>query len=188
MPGDFVRGLDGALATIGWPIYAAALLAFLARQVHRFRVEGVIRAGKIVVVLTTFACWGVGIVATNSDYAFSVTNVLIHGVPYFAIVWLYGRRSSSGRLLGWIFGGRRVLAFFAILFALAYLEELGWDRLIWHEHGALFPGPALALPSWATTLLVPLLALPQAVHYALDAWIWKQRGNPALASTLGYAR
>jgi hypothetical protein len=32
---------------------------------------------------------------------------------------------------------------------------------------------------------VPLLALPQATHYLLDAWIWRVKGNPELARRLG---
>lgn len=35
-------------------------------------------------------------------------------------------------------------------------------------------------------LVVPLLALPQATHYLLDAWIWKVRpGNETAAATIG---
>ena len=34
--------------------------------------------------------------------------------------------------------------------------------------------------------LVPLLALPQATHYLLDAWIWKVRpGNETAAAAMG---
>ena len=38
-------------------------------------------------MVTTALCWGLGIVVFNSDYAFTVTNVIIHGVPYMALVY-----------------------------------------------------------------------------------------------------
>ena len=38
------------------------------------------------------------------------------------------------------------------------------------------PGPVLL------ALVVPLLALPQATHYLLDAWIWKVRPENAAAT------
>src|SRR5262249_15847911 len=50
--------------------------------------------GKHVVAAATAACWYVGIVATNADYAFTVTNVFVHGVPYLALVYLYARAAS----------------------------------------------------------------------------------------------
>ena len=73
------------------------------------------------------------------------------------------------------------------LLVAAWLEEWGWDRLVWHERAALFPGPALLPGPEALALLVPLLALPQATHYVLDAWIWRVRPeNPDLARQLGF--
>jgi hypothetical protein len=45
--------------------------------------------GKDVVVITTAVCWYIGIVTFNSDYAFTVTNVIIHGVPYMVLVYWY---------------------------------------------------------------------------------------------------
>jgi hypothetical protein len=34
---------------------------------------------------------------------------------------------------------------------------------------------------------VPLLAVPQATHYLLDAWIWRTgAANPGLAERLGF--
>jgi len=60
--------------------------------------------GKHVVVATTAACWYVGIIAINADYAFTVTNAFIHGVPYLTLVYLYARAASrsgiTARMLG----------------------------------------------------------------------------------------
>ena len=119
--------------------------------------------GKHLVVATTAACWYVGIVATNSDYAFTVTNVLLHGVPYLALVYLYARAASrepasrggaTARLLG---RKRGLVVFCATLWAIAYVEELIWDRAIWHDRSWLF-GAGVDVGG-AAMLIVPLLAV-----------------------------
>jgi hypothetical protein len=187
--GDFLSGLVPAgLVTALGPVYALCLGVFFARQLERAVRTGDLALGKLLLVLTTALCWGIGIMVTNTDWAFTVTNVLIHGVPYVAILWVYGRRAThpEGSLLARVFGGGRWLVFYGVVVALAWVEELGWDRLIWHEHPALFPGPELELSRTVEALIVPLLALPQATHYLLDAWIWKTapQKNPGLARTM----
>lgn len=178
LPGDFIRGVvSPGLIGLLWPIYLGSLLAFVVRQLWRWRSEGVFRPGKVIVVATTALCWGMGIILTNTDWSFTVTNVLIHGVPYMAFVWHYGQRSAApeGSFLAWILRPRHIAPFYGLLVLLAYLEETGWDRLVWHEHPGLFLGGEVALGSSLEILVVPLLALPQATHYLLDAWIWKRR-------------
>jgi hypothetical protein len=190
LPGDFAH-LPLSAATVDSLLVPQALLlgAFLLRQSARARATGCWPAAKVLVVVTTALTWGIGIIATDSDWAFTVTNVLAHGVPYYALVWRYGRRSAEAYpargLLAWIFGGRRWAAFVALAVVLAYLEELGWDRLFWHERPALFPGPALD-PGAAAPFLLPLLALPQVVHYVLDGFIWRagRSDDPRLAALL----
>ena len=124
---------------------------------------------------TTAVCWYVGIVAFDSDYAFTVTNVIIHGVPYLALVYFGARRratatpeSPAGR-----FFARGVVPFLATLWLLAYVEELVWDRAVWHDRSWLF-GSAWDVGA-LEYVLVPLLALPQIVHYTLDGFIWRRR-------------
>lgn len=186
--GDFLRLHAWAGGWAGG-LYAAVLAAFALRQLARLRAGLTVNPGKVAVTASTAAAWYVGIVATNSDFAFTVTNVVAHGVPYFALVWLYGSRKWAADA-GWRGVWHRpagVLFFAGALLALSYFEEGVWDVLIWKEHAGVFfgaasdwePGPSLA------ALLVPLLALPQAVHYLLDAWIWRFDGsNPDLGRHL----
>ena len=121
--------------------------------------------------------------------------MLIHGVPYLALVWRYGRTrhapsvADPGRgatLLTRIFRRRLWLVYLTPLVLVAWTEEWLWDRLVWHEHGALFPGAAYELSPWVLSLVVPLLTVPQATHYVLDAFVWKVRGdqNPVFAKTI----
>ncbi len=183
-PGDFLTGLPPITATIAGWIYAALLASYVVRAV----VQRPVVWGKHVVVAATAACWYVGIVATNADYAFTVTNVFIHGVPYLALVYLYARgasrepssrRGATARLLG---ARRGLVVFCTSLWAIAYVEELIWDRAIWHERSWLF-GSAVDVGSLAT-LLVPLLAVPQLTHYVLDGFLWRRRANPRLGRIL----
>ena len=60
---------------------------------------------------------------------------------------------------------------------------------MWHDHPGFFPGAGFSPGPLLLSLLVPLLALPQATHYLLDAWIWKMKPvNAETARALGIAR
>ncbi|HSD28163.1 MAG TPA: hypothetical protein VLL75_12735 [Vicinamibacteria bacterium] len=189
IPGDFIPGLPPGAAEALWPLHVAIALAFVARQAYLVARGRPVSPGKVLIVATTWLTWYAGIVVFDSDYAFTVTNVLVHGIPYLAFVWRYGRArfAQSTAAVAALFRPHRFLLYLAPLLAVAFAEEWGWDRLVWHEHGGLFPGPSFAPGAAALALLVPLLALPQATHYVLDAWIWRVRPeNPDLARHLGY--
>ena len=180
LAGDYVAGLPrwagrAALATFGF-LFAL----WLAKEVRRLATGRPVSWGKVLLVVTTALVWHLGIVVFDSDYAFAVTNVLVHGVPYFGLVFLSQRKAAEARVAAGRprvlsdLGARHVALFLAPLIAFAFLEEWGWDRLVWHENGAIFPGAALDPGPVLLALLVPLLALPQATHYLLDAWIWRR--------------
>jgi hypothetical protein len=177
LPGDFA-GVPAWVESVAFPLYCLALGAYAARSAHAWLVKGQGNPGKDLVVLTTAVCWYAGIVAYDSDYAFTVTNVVIHGVPYVALVWWYARSRAprAGRLYRNL---ARWPLFLATLWVLAYAEELLWDRGVWHEHAWLF-GAGWDLGS-LKLFLVPLLALPQATHYILDGFVWRRRSNPHLS-------
>jgi hypothetical protein len=184
--GDLARGLPERVAGAAGILYLAIIAAYLANAVASAR-RGVINAVKHAVVITTAACWYAGIVATNSDYAFTVTNVFIHGVPYLVLVFFYARAAAaeaptgaSARLLT---GG--VIAFVATLWLVAYVEELVWDRAVWHDRPWLFGGDGAGDPgATIRAVLVPLLAVPQLTHYVLDGFLWRRASNPRLARLL----
>jgi hypothetical protein len=129
-----------------------------------------------------------GIVLLESDLAFTATNVLLHGIPYAAVVhrWGWNRFAASTGPVASVFRPGRAWLFAALLIGAAFLEEGLWDRLVWHEHGALFPGPALDLSAALLSIVVALLAIPQAAHYVLDAFLWRTGPgkNPGLAEYL----
>lgn len=176
--GDFLP-IPAIVGTVLFPLYVLALAAYAARSIFLYLTTGFINPGKDIVVATTAVCWYAGIVYFNSDYAFTVTNVIIHGVPYFALIYMYARmrRETAGPVYRGLSGNW--LVFLATLWALAYIEELFWSRGVWHERTWLFGGN-WDWTEWKTWL-VPLLAVPQLTHYILDGFIWRRRGNSGIA-------
>lgn len=185
LPRRFHWFVDGDFASIpAWapgitgPMWALALGAYAIRSIARGARDGLWSPGKDLVVLSTAACWYVGIVVFDGDLIFTVTNVLIHGVPYFALVWRDGARRYAERGVG-----ARVFAWGAwsllgAAWVIAYAEELLWDRAVWAEREWLF-GEPWSLASWRAWL-VPLLATPQLTHYVMDGFIWKRGDTEAL--------
>ena len=126
---------------------------------------------------STAACWYAGIVHWNSDYAFTVTNVLIHGVPYLCLTFHYARQVGRP---AWLTGSvwRAAFLFLATVWFLAYIEELWWNRGVWHEHRWLFR-TGYDAGDWQP-LLIAVLAAPQATHYILDGFLWRRQNmSPA---------
>lgn len=171
---DFFN-LPAIVEQILFPVYVLALVAYFAKSIYLYFARKFLNIGKDIVVATTAICWYVGIVALNSDYAFTVTNVIIHGVPYFALIYFYARqrRESAGKFYKSL--SSHWIVFLATLWALAYVEEIFWQRGVWREREYLF-GETWNLEEWKI-YLVPLLAVPQLTHYILDGFIWKRKNN-----------
>ncbi len=182
--GDFITGLAPWVADVAGIAYVGLVAIYVGRAVAQLVRRQPVSWGKHLVVVTTALCWYVGIVGTNTDYTFTVTNVFIHGVPYMALVYFYAKAAAreaptgaSARLLG-----RGILVCLATLWMIAYVEEMLWDRALWHDRSWLFGG-GLDIGGGAM-ILAPLLAVPQLTHYALDAFLWRRSANPRLGRLL----
>jgi hypothetical protein len=173
------------LGFIAGAIFAAVMLAYIVKEIYFARREGTVNAPKNLLLLGTALSWSVGIVIFSNDLAFTATNVIAHGIPYTALIWIYGRNQRGLRggtapyvsnAVNLFFRARMIPVYIAMLFALAFFEEGLWDGLVWREHLSIF-GLFRLLPrvnsDSAMIWLVPLLSLPQSVHYILDAFIWK---------------
>jgi hypothetical protein len=179
--GDVVA-LPPFLLPAGFALWALALAAYVVRAIVLWS-RGTPNPGKDLVVATTAVAWYLGIVAFDSDYAFTVTNVFMHGIPYFALVFVQGRRKDAAPAGAPSWTSRvasNVFAYLGVLWVVAFVEELLWDRAVWHDRAWLF-GEGWSLTGWEL-VIVPLLALPQLTHYVLDGFIWKRRSNQALAA------
>ena len=173
-------------------IYAGILAAWIGKELARARAGRPLSWGKILIVFSTATTWHLGIVVFDSDYAFTVLNVFVHGIPYMGLVWFTSKARAAARReageppsLADRMAPRLVL-FLAPLLLVAFAEEWGWDRLVWHDHAVIFPGPALDPGVMLLALIVPLLALPQATHYVWDAFLWKVKSaNEAAVAAMG---
>ena len=179
---DFLPGLPTWAL---WPAGLATGAVVLTHVVLRVRSRR-LSWGRDLWMLTTALVWWVGIVFTDADAAFTATNVVAHGVPYVALIWLTGRRSwrESGRgpATPYVFYPAALVLFLAPLLGLAVVEELLWDRLVWLEHSGLFGDWELVeegLPAVWTRVVVAVLSLPQVVHYLLDGLIWRMGPDQA---------
>jgi hypothetical protein len=202
LPRAFRWFVEGDFVPLPWaaPLVAPAIglyallgLAYSLRALAAARRGEPVPWGKHLVVATTAATWLVGIVALDDDFAFTATNVLVHGVPYMGLLWFYAKarapevpRSPLARLVALGVG-----AFVGVCVAIALAEELAWERLVWMDHPLrLGGGPADAEPLLgpaARAWVVPLLAVPQATHYVLDAVLWRRRDTGvAQARALGF--
>ena len=189
LPRNFDWFLDGDFVSLpAWldlpcrVFYIGALATYVARTLYaRFRL-GQRNPGRDLIVATTAVCWLVGVVLCNGDFAFTVTNVPIHGIPYIVLIrrnaLTHGDRNGAAwRFLRWGW-----LPYLVAIAALSYGEEWAWDRTVWHDNPGIFGGSLSGTDFWHPYLpyLVPLLAVPQLTHYLLDGFIWKRRAAPGL--------
>ena len=160
-----------------WPPTAPSWRCTPSRNARMLRAGRPFNWPRNLLLAVTALSWWVGIVALDSDLAFTMINVVAHGVPYVALIWWTGRVRGAGGRPARLFTAAWAPVFVAIPLLLAYAEEGLWDGLIWLDHPGLFPAfralPAVDDPG-ILVWLTPLLALPQITHYILDAFIWRR--------------
>lgn len=172
--GDFLSGfITPSLERAAFVVYLLTLGAYAVKEAVMWRGFNL---PKNLIVLGTALSWYCGIVRHDGDLAFTATNVVAHGVPYMALVWMYQRKQRPA--VRW-FRPALLPVFLGVALALAYFEEGIWDALVWRDHAIFFGWLQSAMPkledSALLSIVVPLLALPQATHYVLDGFIWKVR-------------
>ncbi|MGL1889480.1 MAG: hypothetical protein OCD76_23400 [Reichenbachiella sp.] len=178
---------------IGFVIYFGLITFWLAEEIWiHIKNKKTFPLGKWLWVLTTVFNWFLGIAYFNSDLAFTLTNVVAHGIPYFVLLLVYVQRKnkiSPGNKLsrsGMKYG---VLVVITVLL-LAFFEEYLWDMFLYGDNYAFFesiihyPFELLQSPL-SQALALALLSLPQVTHYILDGYIWKaNKNNPYLKPSL----
>jgi len=183
---------------VTWPeilcraLYIVTLSAFFIKEGYRWRKTGELNVGKCLLLLATAAAWGTGIILFNGDLTFTLINIVSHGVPYMALVWIYQYRKKASKA----HAENRFLKFFQLkyiplyvlaLAALAYFEEGIWDWFVWQEHADIFGSFHVAASATVLMIFVPLLTMPQVTHYVLDAYIWRvnKKGKEEVRTVIG---
>ncbi|MCB0486679.1 MAG: hypothetical protein KDC47_10825 [Flavobacteriaceae bacterium] len=158
------------LLNISAVLFLFIQICYLGREIFRLNKGSSISIPKNLLYLGTFLCWYGGIVLSNGDLTFTITNVICHGLPYIALVWGFEAKKNRS----WSFGGKKVVCFLLFLFLLSFVEEGVWDFFVWDEHKELFLGVTYPLfDKNILKILVPFLTIPQMTHYFLDAFIWR---------------
>lgn len=95
--GDFVEAVPPAVNEIALAFYFLVAVSYLVKELVLLKRTGFLNAPKNLIVFGTAMSWWVGIVALNSDLAFTMTNVITHGVPYMALIWLYHSKNADSK-------------------------------------------------------------------------------------------
>lgn len=171
---DFLRFENQLLLEIlGW-IYGLIVVLYLVRTAYKASKERYFNIPKNAIIIGTFLSWYFGIVYFNNDLVFTLLNVVSHGIPYIALIYLNEinkKQNVELGILNTIKGFKGVLFFIGFLFAIAFFEEYVWEIFVWNEQFS-FSGFDFSNLQF---LLVPLLTVPQFTHYILDGFIWKSK-------------
>lgn len=181
--GDFIHFRSEWLAVCAQALYFIVIAVYLVKEIAVTIKYSHFNIPRNAIIIGTFLSWYFGIVHFNGDLAFTTLNVVSHGIPYMALVWIYGKKKyspdkpvSEQHINFRVFGRYGIALFLLIIFVLAFLEEGLWDAMVWNDHKSVF-GMFSFLPSISDNKLlafiVPLLALPQLTHYIIDGFIWK---------------
>ncbi len=158
------------------------LALYLLVEWKEKRDSGYLNIPRILLTLATCFSYYVSIVLTNNDFIFSLVNVVGHGIPYLALVHYSEKKElneNSPTLLKIVLSKWGWILFYTIVFAFAYFEETLWDVFIWRENnvpfGWLYSTFKQLNDDQIISLFIPLLIMPQVVHYILDGYIWRKK-------------
>ena len=169
--GDFIALEWQSYDAILKLLYVAIILAYVAKEVLSMFHSGNFNIPKNLIIAGTYVSWYVGIVAFQGDLIFTLLNVVAHGIPYIALIWIFGEKKTQS---GFTFNMKGLAIFIICILTLAYIEEFFWDVFIWNDHPTIFPALFDALNEpLLLSVVVPMLVLPQVTHYVLDGFIWR---------------
>lgn len=154
-------------------IYFTILIIWIVKTVFEVFKTKNINFPKTALITGTFLSWYFGIVYFNNDLLFTFLNVVSHGIPYIALIYIQEIKQKENYQLNRMqifksFSG--VFLFVAVILGFAFLEEFLWETLVWNEHFSL----NVMVSEKLFQFLVPLLVVPQLTHYLLDGFIWRK--------------
>lgn len=174
---DFIQLNFPILLKVSSIIYFLSIGIYFLIESYRLFVKKDFNLAKTLIVLGTILSWYFGIIYFNGDMTFTLLNVVSHGIPYMALVWLHTKNGvtiEKSKLLKTISKPYGILVFLLIICLFAFVEEGFWDSLVWGEHKFFFTSiPNFSLPNSAIPFIVALLTVPQITHYIIDGYIWK---------------
>ena len=187
--GDFFYLSTPSLEPVFQVLFLIVLVSYLALEVKLSWKSQPFNFPRVLLTFATGISYYTAIVLTNNDFLFSLINVVGHGIPYMALVWWSEKKNlneKSPGILKTVLSKWGVILFYVLILAMAYFEEALWDALIFREKSFPFGWTYTFLHeiqnSIVLVIVVPLLIMPQIVHYILDGYIWKNKQNKTFIS------
>ncbi|MFL9830062.1 hypothetical protein ABS764_04280 [Flavobacterium sp. ST-87] len=171
---EFIHFHEPYLISILTWIYASILVFYIIRTIYLSLKTKYFNIPKNAIIVGTILSWYFGIVYFNNYLIFTLLNVVSHGIPYIALIYLNEIDKKPVSELNWLFYFKQfkgLLLFLIVLLFIAFSEEYLWEILVWNEQ---FSGTTKDFSNWYF-LIVPLLTVPQFTHYLLDGFIWKSK-------------
>ncbi|KFF11639.1 hypothetical protein IW15_15645 [Chryseobacterium soli] len=154
-------------------LYCLILLFWILKIGYSFFGSQKINIPKTALIIGTYLSWYFGIVYFNNDVVFTFLNVISHGIPYIALIYIREikhRENPSFHRFSIFKSAFGILLFIMVIIGFAFFEELLWEVLVWNDHFSLY----LDLSGRWLQIVVPLLVVPQLTHYLLDGFIWRK--------------
>ncbi|MFN3403809.1 MAG: hypothetical protein ACK40G_06920 [Cytophagaceae bacterium] len=181
--GDFIQFSNNLVSDVLHYIYFIVLGNYIVKEVYVSYKERKFNIPKNVLIAGTVLSWYIGIVYYNGDLIFTMLNVVSHGIPYMALIWIYGYKTHNksekvnrSGVNAYVFRRGGIILFVVIIILLAYIEEAFWDKLVWNSHPQIFGIINTTIQISSKNILaivIPLLTVPQLTHYIIDGFIWK---------------
>lgn len=155
-------------------LYCLILIIWVAKTVFLFIRYREFNLPKNLLISGTYLSWYFGIVYFNNDLIFTLLNVISHGIPYIALIYIREIEQKTPLQLKKLSVFRNtfgILLFVLIILGFAFVEEFLWEILIWKEHFSL---DSVKIADAFYPVLIPVLAVPQLTHYLLDGFIWRR--------------
>lgn len=171
---EFFRLQSPQLLKTAGLVYALVMVFYVVRTIYKTIREKYFNIPKNAIIAGTALSWYFGIVYFNDDLIFTLLNVVSHGIPYMALIYLKEIDNKTHQELGilhYLKEFRGLLFYIGILLGIAFSEEYLWEVLVWNEQ---FSFRDAHFSNWQF-VLVPLLSVPQFTHYILDGFIWKSK-------------
>lgn len=154
-------------------LYVLILSVWIIKTVFEIFKTKQLNIPKIALITGTYLSWYFGIVYFNNDFVFTFLNVISHGIPYIALIYIREisqKNSYELNKLAIFKSSLGILLFILIILGFAFFEEFLWEILVWNDHFSLNLNVSLR---WIQ-FLIPLLVVPQLTHYLLDGFIWRK--------------
>lgn len=152
-------------------LYVLILLVWIIKTVFEIFKTKQFNIPKIILIAGTYLSWYFGIVYFNNDLVFTFLNVISHGIPYVALIYIREIKQKNSQELNKLSifkSSLGIFLFILIILGFAFFEEFLWEILVWNDHFSLNLNVSL---HWLQ-FLIPLLVVPQLTHYLLDGFIW----------------